>query len=36
LIAERVETEGELEVLRDMGIFGVQGRLIGEPRPWAP
>lgn len=36
LIAERVETEGELEVLREMGIFGVQGRLIGEPRPWAP
>lgn len=34
LIAERVETEGELKVLREMGIQGVQGRLIGEPAPW--
>jgi diguanylate cyclase (GGDEF)-like protein len=34
LIAERVETEGELQVIREMGIQGVQGRLIGEPAPW--
>ncbi|MBA1291663.1 cyclic di-GMP receptor LapD [Pseudomonas japonica] len=34
LIAERVETEGELAVIREMGIEGVQGRLIGEPGPW--
>ncbi|OLS60598.1 cyclic di-GMP receptor LapD [Pseudomonas putida] len=34
LIAERVETEGELQVLREMEIQGVQGRLVGEPAPW--
>ena len=34
LIAERVETEGELKVLREMGIQGIQGRLVGEPAPW--
>jgi diguanylate cyclase (GGDEF)-like protein len=34
LIAERVETEGEWEVLREMGISAVQGRLFGEPAPW--
>lgn len=34
LIAERVETEGELQVLREIGVQGVQGRLFGEPRPW--
>lgn len=34
LLAERVETEGEWQVLRDMGIEGVQGRLFGEPGPW--
>jgi diguanylate cyclase (GGDEF)-like protein len=34
LIAERVETEGEWQVLRSMGIEGVQGRLFGEPAPW--
>ncbi|MCY1183779.1 putative signaling protein [compost metagenome] len=34
LIAERVETEGELRVIREMGILGVQGRLVGEPAPW--
>ncbi|WP_259740925.1 EAL domain-containing protein, partial [Pseudomonas poae] len=34
LIAERVETEGELKVIREMGIFGVQGQLFGEPAPW--
>lgn len=34
LIAERVETEGEWQVLRAMAINGVQGRLFGEPGPW--
>ena len=34
LIAERVETEGELAVIRERGVYGVQGRLVGEPRPW--
>lgn len=34
LIAERVETEGEWRVLREMGISAVQGRLFGEPVPW--
>lgn len=33
LIAERVETEGELRVLRDMGLDGAMGRLLGEPFP---
>jgi diguanylate cyclase (GGDEF)-like protein len=36
LIAERVETEGELQVIREMGIAGVQGQLVGEPQPWKP
>ncbi|MVW76508.1 cyclic di-GMP receptor LapD [Pseudomonas xionganensis] len=35
LIAERVESEGEWQVLRSMGIEAVQGRLFGEPGPWA-
>ncbi|MEX6503532.1 cyclic di-GMP receptor LapD [Pseudomonas zhanjiangensis] len=34
LIAERVETEGEWQVLREMGVSAVQGRLFGEPAPW--
>ena len=34
LIAERVETEGELSVLREMGVQGIQGQLVGEPAPW--
>ncbi|MDH4555107.1 EAL domain-containing protein [Pseudomonas sp. BN417] len=34
LIAERVETEVELGVLREMGIQGVQERLLGAPAPW--
>jgi len=34
LIAERVETEGELQVIREMGLYGVQGQLFGEPAPW--
>lgn len=36
LIAERVETEGELQVIREMGIAGVQGQLVGAPQPWKP
>ncbi|WP_434559416.1 cyclic di-GMP receptor LapD [Pseudomonas sp. Z4-20] len=34
LIAERVETAGELAVIREMGLFGVQGQLVGEPKRW--
>ncbi|WP_145193596.1 cyclic di-GMP receptor LapD [Pseudomonas sp. URMO17WK12:I11] len=34
LIAERVETDGERQVLVEMGIEGIQGRLSGEPAPW--
>jgi diguanylate cyclase (GGDEF)-like protein len=34
LIAERVETEGECLVIAEMGIYGVQGRLVGDPAPW--
>jgi EAL domain-containing protein (putative c-di-GMP-specific phosphodiesterase class I) len=34
LIAERVETQGEFVVLREMGIAGVQGQLFGDPAPW--
>lgn len=34
LIAERVETEGERQVIAEMGIEGVQGRLFGDPVPW--
>lgn len=33
LIAERVETEGELDTLRGMGLQGAMGRLLGEPFP---
>ena len=34
LIGERVETAGEWQVLKDLGISGVQGRLFGEPALW--
>jgi diguanylate cyclase (GGDEF)-like protein len=34
LIAEMVETQGELTVLNELGIQGVMGRLIGAPEPW--
>ncbi len=34
LIAEMVETEGELTVLNELGIHGAMGRLIGAPAPW--
>lgn len=33
LIAEMVETKEELEVIRELGLFGVMGRLIGPPEP---
>jgi EAL domain-containing protein (putative c-di-GMP-specific phosphodiesterase class I) len=31
-VAERVETSGEAEVLRDIGVNGLQGYLYGRPR----
>ncbi|MCO7516758.1 EAL domain-containing protein [Pseudomonas guariconensis] len=34
LIAERVESEGEVQVLREMGVQGIQGQWVGEPAPW--
>jgi len=34
LIAEMVETEGELNVLKELGIYGAMGRLVGAPAPW--
>lgn len=33
LIAEMIETQGELEAIRGLGVFGVMGRLIGPPEP---
>ncbi|MBV4520590.1 EAL domain-containing protein [Pseudomonas sp. SWRI74] len=33
LIAEMVETQDELEAIRELGVFGVMGRLIGPPEP---
>ncbi|RON11473.1 hypothetical protein BK659_01315 [Pseudomonas brassicacearum] len=33
LIAEQVETPGELEAIKSLGLFGVMGRLIGPPAP---
>ncbi|MGE7956752.1 bifunctional diguanylate cyclase/phosphodiesterase [Pseudomonas sp. NPDC089530] len=33
LIAEQVETRGELDTLKALGLFGVMGRLIGPPAP---
>ncbi|MDE1165921.1 MAG: EAL domain-containing protein [Pseudomonas sp.] len=33
LIAEMVETQGELEVLKALGLHGAMGRLIGAPAP---
>ncbi|WCD82091.1 cyclic di-GMP receptor LapD [Pseudomonas sp. TUM22785] len=35
LIAEMVETPGELAVLGELGIQGAMGRLIGPPAPWS-
>ncbi|MBB2494943.1 cyclic di-GMP receptor LapD [Aquipseudomonas ullengensis] len=34
LIAEMVETEGELTALTELNIHGAMGRLIGAPTPW--
>ncbi|WP_443190811.1 cyclic di-GMP receptor LapD [Pseudomonas indica] len=34
LIAEMVETEGELQALGELGVYGAMGRLIGAPEPW--
>jgi EAL domain-containing protein (putative c-di-GMP-specific phosphodiesterase class I) len=28
-----VETQDELEAIRELGVFGVMGRLIGPPEP---
>ncbi|MBU6957494.1 EAL domain-containing protein [Pseudomonas sp. CVAP len=33
LIAEQIETQGELEAIKSLGVFGVMGRLIGPPEP---
>ncbi|MHC8315563.1 cyclic di-GMP receptor LapD [Pseudomonas sp. LB3P31] len=33
LIAEMVETRGEFETIRELGVYGVMGRLIGPPEP---
>jgi diguanylate cyclase (GGDEF)-like protein len=33
LIAEMVETRGELEAIRELCVFGAMGRLIGAPEP---
>ena len=32
-IAEFVESQAELDTLRDLGVFGVQGYLVGRPEP---
>ena len=34
LIAEMVETQGELDALTELGVQGAMGRLIGAPMPW--
>ena len=34
LIAEMVETQGELRVLAELGVRGAMGHLLGAPRPW--
>jgi EAL domain-containing protein (putative c-di-GMP-specific phosphodiesterase class I) len=36
LIAEMVETSGELVAIRELGVFGAMGRLIGPPEPTLP
>ncbi len=35
LMAETVESEGELSALRELGIQGAMGRLIAAPAPWS-
>ena len=34
LMAEMVETAGELKTLKELGIYAAMGRLIGAPAPW--
>jgi diguanylate cyclase (GGDEF)-like protein len=34
LIAEMVETQGELQVLAELGVKGAMGHLVGAPRRW--
>lgn len=34
LMAEMVETAGELLALKELGIYAAMGRLIGAPAPW--
>jgi diguanylate cyclase (GGDEF)-like protein len=34
LIAEMVETEGELRVLAELGVRGAMGHFLGAPIPW--
>ncbi|WP_137820529.1 cyclic di-GMP receptor LapD [Pseudomonas sp. 2FG] len=34
LMAEMVETAGELAVLNELGVHGAMGHLIGAPTPW--
>ena len=34
LMAEMVETAGELNTLKELGIYAAMGRLIGAPAPW--
>ena len=34
LMAEMVETDGEMRALKELGIYAVMGRLIGAPAPW--
>ena len=34
LMAEMVETAGELHALKELGIYAAMGRLIGAPAPW--
>ncbi|MBV6823773.1 cyclic di-GMP receptor LapD [Pseudomonas sp. PD9R] len=33
LIAEMVESQGELDTIKELGVFGLMGRLIGPPEP---
>ncbi len=35
IVAEGIETEQELSVMRSLGIYLVQGYLFGEPRTWS-
>ena len=34
LMAEMVETAGELKTLKELGIYAAMGRLIGDPATW--